>query len=78
MADPYTDLDINCKAQLSILEACRNANPGIRIVFAGTRQIYGKPDYLPVDETTPSAPSTSTASTRSWNPATERRNVTWA
>ena len=56
MADPYTDLDINCKAQLSILEACRNANPGIRIVFAGTRQIYGKPDYLPVDEKHPVRP----------------------
>lgn len=50
MTDPYTDLDINCRAQLSILESCRHANPGIRIVFAGTRQIYGKPDYLPVDE----------------------------
>ncbi|WP_303238077.1 NAD(P)-dependent oxidoreductase [uncultured Bilophila sp.] len=56
MADPYTDLDINCKAQLSILEACRNANPGIRIVFAGTRQIYGRPDYLPVNETHPVRP----------------------
>ncbi len=50
MADPYTDLEINCRAQLSILEACRKHNPGIRIVFASTRQIYGKPDTLPVDE----------------------------
>lgn len=50
MTDPYTDLDINCRAQLSILEACRKHNPGIKIVFASTRQIYGKPDYLPVDE----------------------------
>jgi len=50
MADPYTDLDINCRAQLSILEVCRRWNPGIKIVFASTRQIYGKPDYLPVDE----------------------------
>ncbi|MCK5802168.1 MAG: NAD-dependent epimerase/dehydratase family protein [Lentisphaeria bacterium] len=50
MRDPETDLEINCKAQLSILEACRNFNPGIRIVFASTRQMYGKPDYLPVDE----------------------------
>ncbi|MEC7393591.1 MAG: NAD-dependent epimerase/dehydratase family protein, partial [Verrucomicrobiota bacterium] len=45
-----TDLDINAKAQLSILEACRKNNPDIRIVFASTRQIYGKPQYLPVDE----------------------------
>ncbi|MEG2004991.1 MAG: NAD-dependent epimerase/dehydratase family protein, partial [Bilophila sp.] len=56
MADPYTDLDINCRAQLSILEACRTANPGIRIVFAGTRQIYGKPDTLPVNENHPVRP----------------------
>src|SRR5215813_12421512 len=50
MQDPYTDLDINCRSQLSILEVCREYNPQIKIVFASTRQIYGKPDYLPVDE----------------------------
>jgi UDP-glucose 4-epimerase len=50
MQDPDTDLEINCRSQLSILEACRKYNPGIKIVFASTRQIYGKPDYLPVDE----------------------------
>jgi UDP-glucose 4-epimerase len=50
MRDPHTDLEINCRAQLSILEACRRHNPSIRIVYASTRQIYGKPDYLPVDE----------------------------
>jgi UDP-glucose 4-epimerase len=50
MQDPHTDLEINCRAQLSILETCRKHNPGIKIVFASTRQIYGKPDYLPVDE----------------------------
>ena len=50
MRDPYTDLEINCRAQLSILEACRKQNPRVKIVYAGTRQIYGKPDYLPVDE----------------------------
>jgi UDP-glucose 4-epimerase len=57
MTDPYTDLEINCVAQLSILEACRRENPDIRIVFAGTRQIYGKPDYLPVDEAHPVRPT---------------------
>jgi UDP-glucose 4-epimerase len=51
MRDPYTDLDINCRAQLSMLEACRKFNPGVKVIFAGTRQIYGKPDRLPVDET---------------------------
>jgi UDP-glucose 4-epimerase len=50
MLDPYTDLEINCRAQLYILEACRNYSPAIRIVFASTRQIYGKPDSLPVNE----------------------------
>ena len=50
MNDPDADLEINCRAQLSILEACRKYNPGIKVVFASTRQLYGKPDYLPVDE----------------------------
>lgn len=50
MNDPYTDLEINCRAQLFILEACRKNNPRIRIVYASTRQIYGKPDFLPVNE----------------------------
>lgn len=56
MQDPITDLDINAKAQLSILESCRLYNPAIRIVFASTRQIYGRPSYLPVDEKHPIAP----------------------
>ena len=50
MRDPYTDLEINCRSQLSILEACRHFNPTVKVVFAGTRQIYGKPDFLPVTE----------------------------
>jgi len=50
MAAPETDLEINCRAQLSILEACRQYNPAVKVVFASTRQLYGKPDYLPVDE----------------------------
>jgi len=56
MENPRTDLEINCAAQLSILEACRKYNPGLKIVFASTRQIYGKPDYLPVDEKHPVRP----------------------
>ncbi len=56
MTDPDTDLEINCRAQLSILEACRLHNPGIRVVFASTRQVYGRPDYLPVDEKHPLRP----------------------
>lgn len=50
MIDPLTDLDINTKAQVFILEACRKFNPAIRVIFASTRQLYGKPQYLPVDE----------------------------
>jgi UDP-glucose 4-epimerase len=50
MQDPEADLEINCRAQLSILEACRNYNPAVRVVFASTRQVYGKPDSLPVNE----------------------------
>lgn len=51
MTDPFTDLEINCRSQLWILEAVRKRNPEIKIVYAGTRQIYGKPHRLPVDET---------------------------
>jgi UDP-glucose 4-epimerase len=56
MTDPQTDLDINASAQLSILEACRKHNQNIKIVFASTRQLYGKPEYLPVDEKHPIKP----------------------
>jgi len=51
MRDPYTDLEINCRSQLTVLEACRNHNPKVKVVFAGTRQVYGRPDALPVAET---------------------------
>ena len=56
MVDPYTDLDINARSQLFILEACRKNNPSVKITFASTRQIYGMPDYLPVDESHPLHP----------------------
>ena len=56
MTDPETDLEINCRAQLTLLEACRKHNPSLRVVFASTRQIYGRPDHLPVDEKHPLRP----------------------
>lgn len=56
MTDPFTDLEINATAQLSILEAARKFNPTIRIVFGSTRQLYGRPQYLPVDERHPIVP----------------------
>lgn len=56
MTDPLTDLNINAAAQLHILEACRLHNPDVKIVFASTRQLYGRPQYLPVDEKHPLNP----------------------
>ncbi|MGR3302423.1 MAG: NAD-dependent epimerase/dehydratase family protein [Candidatus Scalindua sp.] len=50
MNDPFTDLEINCRSQLSILESCRKNNRDVKIIFAGTRGQYGKADHLPVDE----------------------------
>ncbi len=50
MRDPYSDLEINCRSQLTLLEACRYNSPDVKVVFAGTRQIYGRPDSLPVSE----------------------------
>src|SRR5215813_14507930 len=50
MSAPEEDLAINCTAQLQLLEICRAINPEIAIVHAGTRQIYGRPEYLPVDD----------------------------
>jgi UDP-glucose 4-epimerase len=56
MRDPYADLMMNCQAQLGLLEACRKHAPGAKIVFTGTRQQYGRPQYLPVDERHPLRP----------------------
>lgn len=56
MNDPYADLEINCTAQLSLLEAVRHHNPKAIVVLTSTRQIYGKPNYLPVDEAHPINP----------------------
>ena len=57
MTDPFTDLEINCRSQLWILEALRQNNPEARVVYAGTRQVYGKPTRLPVDESHPLNPT---------------------
>lgn len=50
MQDPFMDLDVNCRSQLSLLESCRKFNVQAKVVYAGTRQIYGRPDSLPVTE----------------------------
>lgn len=57
MTDPFTDLEINCRSQLSILESCRNYNREIKVLFAGTRGQYGRAQYLPVDEKHPLMPT---------------------
>ncbi|HCM38193.1 MAG: NAD-dependent epimerase/dehydratase [Candidatus Gottesmanbacteria bacterium GW2011_GWB1_43_11] len=57
MSDPYLDLDINCRAQLCLLEAARKYNKQVKIIFAGTRNQYGKALYLPVDEKHPQEPT---------------------
>ncbi|MCL4339407.1 NAD-dependent epimerase/dehydratase family protein [Patescibacteria group bacterium] len=57
MTDPMTDLEINCRAQLSLLESVRRYNPGTSVIFAGTRNQYGKAKYLPVDENHPQEPA---------------------
>lgn len=57
MQEPFTDLQINAQAQLAIVEACRRLSPGVKIVYASTRQLYGRPKYLPVDESHPIRPT---------------------
>ncbi|MBI3891755.1 MAG: NAD-dependent epimerase/dehydratase family protein [Candidatus Wallbacteria bacterium] len=57
MTDPFTDLEINCRSQLSILESCRKFNPAVKVIFSGTRGQYGRAQYLPVDEKHPLCPT---------------------
>jgi UDP-glucose 4-epimerase len=56
MEDPETDLDINAKAQLSLLEALRRTNPEAVVVYAASRQQYGRPQFVPVTEDHPLVP----------------------
>jgi UDP-glucose 4-epimerase len=56
MQNPQLDLDANAANQLKVLELCRQENPAIKIVYTSTRQVYGHPRYLPVDEKHPVAP----------------------
>jgi len=56
MEDPWTDLDVNCRGSLVLLEALRAVNPHAKVVVAGSRLEYGKPDAIPVAEDTPGEP----------------------
>ena len=56
MSEPALDLENNCRAPLAVLEACRRANRAARVVYSSTRQIYGRPERIPVDESHPCRP----------------------
>jgi UDP-glucose 4-epimerase len=56
MRDPFADLAVNTEAQLGLVEICKDEAPDVRIVYASTRQVYGRPEYLPVDEAHPIRP----------------------
>ena len=56
MQNPIADLEVNCHSQLCLLEACRRFNPNVRIVYTSTRQVYGRPQSLPVSEQHPLDP----------------------
>ncbi|MBN1415297.1 MAG: NAD-dependent epimerase/dehydratase family protein [Bacteroidales bacterium] len=53
---PYSDMDINLKGHMNILEACREKNSGIRLIFPSSRLVYGKPYSIPVNENHPIQP----------------------
>jgi len=50
MEDPVLDTEINCLGTLNILDAIRKEVNKPKIIFAGSRGVIGKPNYLPVDE----------------------------
>ncbi len=56
MRFPERDAQLNAVAHLRFVQECARSAPGVRIVYAGTRQIYGVPRYLPVDEDHPVHP----------------------
>lgn len=56
MQQPLEDLRLNQEANLRFLELVRRRNPQVRLIFSSTRQFYGPPRYLPVDEKHPIVP----------------------
>ena len=54
--DPLRDLDLNLRSHVAFLEMVRAAAPGAVVVQTSTRQVYGRPQYLPVDEQHPTSP----------------------
>lgn len=56
MTDPLRDGQLNTVSQLQFLSQLARLRPGVRVVYAGTRQVYGVPRALPVDEDHPIDP----------------------
>jgi UDP-glucose 4-epimerase len=56
MTDPLFDLEVNTRSHLAFLELLRRVNPGVPVVYTSTRQVFGQPRYLPVDEDHPVSP----------------------
>ena len=56
MVDPIRDAELNVTSQLKFLETVRRAQPSAVVVHTSTRQVYGTPQYLPVDEKHPTVP----------------------
>lgn len=56
MRDPLRDLELNVIAQLAFLRCCARVQPGVRVVYTSTRQVYGRTNGRPVDESHPVAP----------------------
>ena len=54
---PLEDLDVNVRGQLMLLEACRELNPSVRIVFPSSRLVYSAGSALPVAEDAPTVPA---------------------
>lgn len=56
MTDPMLDIDINCKGNMTVLEAVRKYNDSAKVLYGGTRGSTGDAKYLPVDENHPDEP----------------------
>jgi len=56
LTNPYPDIDINIIGTLNLVEACKKFNPGVKIIYTGTRGQYGSSQKLPVPEDAPTNP----------------------
>lgn len=56
MRDPQTDLAVNCISTMNLVESCRKYNPEAFLLYTSTRQVYGVPHSLPVNEDHPAIP----------------------